>query len=174
MPYITQARRRGLKDHCDQIAEIVRTEDLGQAALIEIVWVLCSSASGLGRLPTTLDYAGVVESPLSKLVMELTARSNKCEAIGGDLNFSICRILVGSTQVHVEPAYEDKIQLIDEVIDYTQRTLFKDFDNPTKINETLAWVLGVLKCAGRELYRRYGVPYEDQARQRADSGDIMD
>jgi hypothetical protein len=173
MPYIKQTRRSGLKEHCDQIALIARDENFGQEEVIEIVTTLVACTASLALLPT-LKHAAPVTSPLCKLIMELNERGDREEAIGGDLNFAVCRILVGFTQIHEAPRYESKIQFIDEIIDYAQRSIFAQFDNPVSINTGVAWANGVLKCAGRELYRRYGGPYEDIARAREDSGDIMD
>ena len=145
-----------------------------QADMIEIVSTMVSVVSGLNRLPTSFQTNLNVDSPLSKLIMELTERGDREEAIGGDLNFSICRILVGVTEIHKTPRYESKIQFIEEILEYTSRKLFTKYDHPTGINTPLAWGLGVLACVSKELYRRYGVPYEDIACGREDSGDIMD
>ncbi len=177
MPYITQSRRRGIREHCDQIAEIARKDDqFDQLDYIEIVYWLVACTSDLAMIPVKFqsEHVDAVSSPLSNLIMELTERGDQEQPIGGDLNFSICRILVGATQIHVAPRYESKIQLIEEVLDYVPRKLFDQYDHPTKYHAQLAWGLGVIKAASKELYRRYVVPYEDIACRREDSGDIMD
>ena len=164
MPYITQGRREGLREPIDeQVAGMRKVSEPGDErwlqgeSLTDLVegdlhFILTLNAS------VSLDEFDVM-TPLVRVTKELRNRLEDGQQIGGDLNFCLCRYLVGLTAIHHKPKYEDKIQWIQErLVGVTM--LIQETNGPyTKADKRS---LGILRCVAMELYNRFATPYELQ------------
>lgn len=151
MPYVTQDRRVGLREPID---ELVST--LGEDSQ------LCVLVAKIALLYHT--------DRLSKLVVEeLVNRANRDEDITGDINFCICRLLVGYTHIHTDPRYW-KVNLINRVLRKAQKMVSS---STTWFSEAaIERAESVIDDVRLELYSRYAVDYE--LKKCAENGDIME
>lgn len=174
MPYIDQSKRVGLREPIDeQTAEmrkaygrypdLWRSETFKQTVEDDLVYLFRLAES---RLDFDGERTIEIDTPMPRVTRVLRARLADGQQIGGDLNFCACRYLVGLTEIHLTPKYEDKIQWIQERL-CAVGLRFADAD-PTDWNKK---VLGILQCVSLELYIRYAVEYE--AEKLAENGDIM-
>lgn len=151
MPYVLQDRRVGLREPIDKF---VRT--LGVTS----------------QLHELVMRIALVHQPDSKLTVntELADRERDGQDITGDINFCICRLLVGYTKIHEDPRYH-KVNLINKVLRKAQHVV----SNASRCwfsQEAIERAAAVLDDVKMELYRRYAGPYEDL--KCAENGDIMD
>ena len=150
MPYIDQTRRVGLREPIDQFISTLKEP----SQLHEFVMKIA-----------------LVHQPDSKLAVnaELARRERDGQDITGDINFCICRLLVGYTKIHEDPKYW-KVSLINKVLRKAQNGV----SNASSwfLPETIERAAAVLDDVKMELYRRYAGPYEDL--KCAENGDIMD
>ena len=93
---------------------------------------------------------------------------NEGESMIGDLNFCVCRFLVGITNIHKEPSYE-KINTINRILNWSIYKVNNEWKGRGLIWERAISIIDDIKL---ELYRRYAGPYEDK--KMIDNGDIMD
>ncbi len=150
MPYILQDRRVGLREPVDKLVrETVDRLDLdslvGQMALL---------------------YGHDVQL----IAGELHRREKAGEDITGDINFCVCRFLVGFTKMHEEPRYS-KVNLINSTLRKAQ-VLVASCNRCWFTQKTQDRAAAVLDDVKLELYRRYAGPYEDL--KCAQNGDIME
>ncbi len=151
MPYVDQSRRVGLRESID---ELVAT--LGEPS----------------QLHELVVRIALVHQPDSKLTanVELADRERNGQDITGDINFCICRLLVGYTKIHEDPRYH-KVNLINKVLRKAKSVV-----NGSSLcwfsREAIERAAAVLDDVKMELYRRYAGPYEDL--MCAANGDIMD
>lgn len=78
----------------------------------------------------------------------LWEREDQGDDIGGDLNFAVSRFLCLVTGIDHEPRYS-KFQDIEEVLADVEASVS-------------GRARAVIRCVGKELYRRFAAPYEDQ------------
>lgn len=159
MPYIDQSRREGLREPIDE--EVARLLTYAEPSSDE--WQSDSFTELVEHalhFMLTLSTAKMSKpSVLARVTKELRNRLEDSQAIGGDINFCLCRYLVGLTQIHHKPKYEDKIQWIQERL-VGVAMLIQEKDGPwTQVDKRS---LGILRCVSQELSRRYAGPYEDQ------------
>lgn len=184
MPYITQERRKGLAEAIDEHVEGCRDaveqndcwqKDTWKEVVENDIYFILSLSEPRGL---ELGKEKIkIETPLPRVTKELRERLGRGEAIGGDLNFCVCRYLVGLTQIDVSPRYESKIQWIQERLESVKLrfgNLETGFGFSIPVSDWNKRCLGILQCVSLELYRRYAAPYEDDACAREGSGDIMD
>jgi len=142
MPYIEKSRREKLRVHVDAMAkEISEIVDLRNR-----IFTASTAVANIALVMTSNPNPHMKE-----IVKELSSRKDD---ILGDLNFCISRLLVIATQIHKEPKY-GKFVCIESILESTI-SYIKFFYGEDKI-----FALATLKCVGRELYRRYGIPYEN-------------
>jgi len=153
MPYVLQDRRVGLREPIDK--SIVPFADDGLWIEVAII---------------ALVSDGILK--FRELITELRAREKRGDDITGDLNFCICRLLVGFTSIHTEPRYS-KVHFINKTL-----RLAAEYVRDAKRDELDVDRAGaVLEDVKMELYRRYAGPYEDLKRRpvsEGGNGDIMD
>ncbi len=150
MPYVDQSRRVGLREPIDKL---VKTLDV-TSQLHELVMRIA-----------------LVHQPDSKLTVntELVDREHDGQDITGDINFCICRLLVGYTKIHEDPRYH-KVNLINKVLRKAQ-SVVSGSSLCWFSREAIERAAAVLDDVKMELYRRYAGPYEDEKRKL--NGDIM-
>lgn len=151
MPYVLQNRRIGLREPIDKLVSTLGED----SQLHELVMRIA-----------------LVHVPDSKVTVntELANREREDEDITGDINFCICRLLVGYTKIDQDPRYH-KVNLINKVLRKAQSVV----SNASRCWFSLATIeraAAVLDDVKMELYRRYAGPYEDL--KCAENGDIMD
>lgn len=177
MPYVLQDRRVGLREPIDEaVAEMKKvcdedprqwqSETFKQMVENDLVYIFRLAES-------SLDFDGgrtiEIDTPIHRVTKVLRARLADGQQIGGDMNFCACRYLVGLTEIHLTPKYEDKIQWIQERIECIKRRFFAEHQkNVAQAKKAI----GILQCVSLELYLRYAVDYE--AKKLAENGDIMD
>jgi hypothetical protein len=211
MPYITSERRRGLVGPLDEWVELMRHHRFGEEALDPEDGSHCADLSverdllyiltvGDQKFMANDDLESLTAQyreqlgdadanfPIIDVVAELKARKERNEALGGDINFCLCRYLVGLTKIHESPRYETKIQWIQERLEGVRLritdgagsgldvsdvcSLLSIVAEGTRISGQRTYRLGILSCVGQELYARYARAYEDA--QCEANGDIMD
>lgn len=179
MPYISQERRAVIREAIDEQVDVMRKlsegrpeglqDEVYKTLLEDDIWYM------LQLKTSTLQFSEGrsidINTPMPRITAELRRRLDSGEKVGGDLNFCICRYLVGLTQIHTAPRYEDKIQWIQERLEAVAKRIPEHSGHPTDQDKK---ALGILRCVSLELYRRYSAKYEDEACKREDAGDIME
>ncbi len=147
MPYVLQDRRVGLREPID--------------SLVDTIGVNSQLHEFVARIALVDDTTAVSE--------ELSDRESKGDDIEGDINFCICRLLVGYTKMHEDPRYW-KVNLINKVLRKAQSIVIGT-SRCWFTQDTMERAAAVLDDVKMELYRRYAGPYEDEKRKL--NGDIM-
>ncbi len=150
MPYVLQDRRVGLREPIDSLAST-----LGEDS----------------QLHELIMRIALVHEPDSRVTVntELASRERDGDDITGDINFCICRLLVGYTHMHTDPRYH-KVNLINKVLRKAQ-SMVSDTSRYWFSLASIERAAAVLDDVKMELYRRYAGPYEDEKRKL--NGDIM-
>ena len=150
MPYVLQDRRVGLREPIDKLVKTLGIT----SQLHELVMRIA-----------------LVHQPDSKVTVnaELADRERDGQDITGDINFCICRLLVGYTKIHEDPRYH-KVNLINKVLRKAQSVVSRS-SRCWFSQEAIERAAAVLDDVKMELYRRYAGPYEDEKKKL--NGDIM-
>lgn len=149
MPYVDQSRRVGLREPVDRLVNQTHECDLGRF---------------VAQIALLYGY------DVQTIAGELHRREKAAEDITGDINFCICRFLVGYTRMHKEPRYS-KVNLINRTLRRAQ-VIVAAASLVWSSQGTKDRAAAVLDDVKMELYRRYAGPYEDL--KCAENGDIMD
>ena len=153
MPYVLQDRRVGLREPVDAL----RTTDA------ELPFVIAAIA--------LVVESGINVEDVAEVSKELAAREKRGDDITGDINFCICRTILGHTSIHTDPRYS-KIHLINRSLKKADVVVVGAFSTNDFSEERIERATGVIEDVKLGLYSRYAVDYE--AKKRAENGDIMD